>query len=82
MPVGPQGQERPADSNQLAAAIVRLATGQTTEGELQRSPFWLYDVDHEPAADEAPRNRSLAPPGGDGDTCDGPRAGRGGQHSS
>ena len=82
MPTGPQGQERPADSSQLAAAIVRLATGEATEEDYQKSPFWLYDVDHEPATDEAPSNSSLAPPGGDGDACDGPRDGCGGQHSS
>lgn len=82
MPVGPQGQERPADSNQLAAAIVRLATGQTTEEELQRSPFWLYDVGHEPATDETSHSYSPLPPGGDGDARDRSCAGCGDQHGS
>jgi len=31
MPKGPQGQRRPADTNQLAKAIVDIATGEAKE---------------------------------------------------
>ena len=31
VPKGPQGQKRPADMNQLAKAIVDIATGQTED---------------------------------------------------
>ena len=36
MPKGPQGQKRPADANQLAKAIVDIATGGAEENAPER----------------------------------------------
>lgn len=36
MPKGPQGQRRPADSNQLAKAIVDIATGEAENSIRER----------------------------------------------
>ncbi|MFZ3325481.1 MAG: hypothetical protein WA231_06085 [Methylocella sp.] len=33
MPIGPKGQKRPRDSNQLAKLIVDIATGQVEDRE-------------------------------------------------
>ena len=37
MPKGPKGQKRPADMNQLAKAIVDIATGQAEENAPPRA---------------------------------------------
>lgn len=37
MPNGPQGQRRPADANQLAKAIVDIATGEVEERAQDKS---------------------------------------------
>ena len=34
MPIGPKGQKRPRDPNQLAKLIVDIATGQVEDREL------------------------------------------------
>jgi len=36
MPKGPQGQKRPADTNQLAKRIVEIATGERPDDAPQR----------------------------------------------
>ena len=61
MPKGPKGQKRPADMNQLAKAIVDIATGEAAENTPKRGrPGGLRGAEARTEALTSERRREIA----------------------